>query len=35
MKHGSDGVDYTVGGYQVACDTPYMYLATQLTVAGA
>ena len=35
VQHGSDDVDYAVGGYQVACSTPYMYLATQLTVAGA
>jgi hypothetical protein len=33
VQHGSDDVDYPVGGYQVGCNTPYMYLATQLTVA--
>ncbi len=35
VQHGSDDVDYPVGGYHVACDTPYMYFAAQLTVAGA
>jgi len=35
VKQGKDGVDYTVGGYHVACSTPEMYLAAQLSVAGA
>jgi hypothetical protein len=35
VKHGSDGVDYTVGGYHVMCDTPKGYPAAQLSVAGA
>jgi hypothetical protein len=34
-KMGKDGVDYEVGGYQVACNTPAMYPAAQLSVAGA
>ena len=33
VQHGSDDVDYPVGGYHVACTTPIMYPATQLTVA--
>jgi hypothetical protein len=35
VKHGSDGVDYEVGGYHVMCDTPQGYPAAQLSVAGA
>jgi hypothetical protein len=35
VKHGSDDVDYEVGGYHVMCDTPAGYPAAQLTVAGA
>ncbi len=35
VKQGKDGVDYTVGGYHVACDMPEMYFAAQLSVAGA
>ena len=33
-KTGKDGVDYTVGGYQVVCDTPNMYPARQLEIAS-
>ncbi len=34
VKHGSDGVDYTVGGYQILCDTPAVFPAAQLSVAS-
>jgi hypothetical protein len=34
VKHGSDDVDYAVGGYQVMCNTPAGYPAVQLSVAG-
>lgn len=33
-KTGTDGIDHAVGGYQVMCDTPATYAATQLSVAG-
>lgn len=35
VKHGSDGVDYMVGGYQIMCATPADFPAVQLSVAGA
>ncbi len=35
VQHGSDDVDYPVGGYHVACTTPIIYPAVQLTVAGS